>query len=188
MGKHGAVSPPTPRISSMAGEVGSRSESPAGMVALHRLGIVSRNAGRELMHLLFVLRGPKSKALSGWPSFWKSLRDSLLGATKRCITGGERILKCSWLTCVTPLRVTCSRPDNDLWILAVCHVHSEWSYDGSWSLPELAPVPSPWMPGADDDGTRSWIHGRTLEEYRQACAESAPTEFLSCRASNTVIP
>jgi hypothetical protein len=26
------------------------------------------------MHLLFVLRGPKSKALDQWPSFWKSLR------------------------------------------------------------------------------------------------------------------
>ena len=49
--------------------------SPAGMVALNTPGIVSRNAGRELMHLLFVLRGPKSKALSSWPSIWKCLRD-----------------------------------------------------------------------------------------------------------------
>jgi predicted ATP-grasp superfamily ATP-dependent carboligase len=36
-------------------------------------GIVCRNLGRELMHLLFVLRGPKSKAIGHWPSFWKSL-------------------------------------------------------------------------------------------------------------------
>jgi hypothetical protein len=49
--------------------------SQAGMVAPSSAGIVSRNAGRELMHLLFVLRGPKSKALNGWPSIWKCLRD-----------------------------------------------------------------------------------------------------------------
>jgi predicted ATP-grasp superfamily ATP-dependent carboligase len=36
-------------------------------------GVVCRNLGRELMHLLFVLRGPKSKAIGHWPSFWKSL-------------------------------------------------------------------------------------------------------------------
>jgi predicted ATP-grasp superfamily ATP-dependent carboligase len=36
-------------------------------------GLVCRHLGRELMHLLFVLRGPKSKALGQWPSFWKSL-------------------------------------------------------------------------------------------------------------------
>ena len=38
-------------------------------------GVVARHAGREFMHLLFVLRGPKSKALSGWPSFWKTMKD-----------------------------------------------------------------------------------------------------------------
>jgi hypothetical protein len=27
------------------------------------------------MHLLFVLRGPKSEALSEWPSFWESFTD-----------------------------------------------------------------------------------------------------------------
>ena len=37
--------------------------------------IVCRHAGREFMHLLFVLRGAKSKALSKWPSFWKTMRD-----------------------------------------------------------------------------------------------------------------
>jgi hypothetical protein len=34
--------------------------------------MVCRNAGRELMHLLFVLRGPKSKAIQDWPSFWRT--------------------------------------------------------------------------------------------------------------------
>ena len=27
------------------------------------------------MHLLFVLRGPKSKALRSWPPFWKTMAD-----------------------------------------------------------------------------------------------------------------
>jgi hypothetical protein len=50
-------------------------DSRAGIVAANTTGIISRNVGRELMHLLFVLRGPKSKALSSWPSIWKCLRD-----------------------------------------------------------------------------------------------------------------
>jgi biotin carboxylase len=38
-------------------------------------GVTCRNLGRECMHLLFVLRGPKSRALQQWPSFWSALRD-----------------------------------------------------------------------------------------------------------------
>ena len=40
--------------------------------ASHPAGLVCRNVGRELMHLLFVLKGAKSKALTNWPSFWKT--------------------------------------------------------------------------------------------------------------------
>jgi predicted glycoside hydrolase/deacetylase ChbG (UPF0249 family)/predicted ATP-grasp superfamily ATP-dependent carboligase len=50
-------------------------QSQAGTAVSPAPGIVSRNAGRELMHLLFVLRGPKSQALGEWPSFWKSVAD-----------------------------------------------------------------------------------------------------------------
>jgi hypothetical protein len=49
--------------------------SKVGLVASPAPGIVSRHVGRELMHLLFVLRGPKSEALTEWPSFWKSAAD-----------------------------------------------------------------------------------------------------------------
>jgi predicted glycoside hydrolase/deacetylase ChbG (UPF0249 family) len=49
--------------------------SQVGMSASPAPGMVSRHAGRELMHLLFVLRGPKSRALSDWPSLWKSLTE-----------------------------------------------------------------------------------------------------------------
>jgi predicted ATP-grasp superfamily ATP-dependent carboligase len=44
-------------------------------------GVVCRNIGREIMHLLFVLRGPKSSALRRWPSFPAALR-GVLGIRK----------------------------------------------------------------------------------------------------------
>jgi hypothetical protein len=59
VGKHFALAPPG------IGIPGASSEA----------GVVCRNAGREFLHLLFVLRGPRSKALSAWPSFWKTMRD-----------------------------------------------------------------------------------------------------------------
>jgi predicted ATP-grasp superfamily ATP-dependent carboligase len=46
---------------------------PPGM----RRPLVCRHLGRELVHLLFVLRGPKSKALSRWPSRWSAARQVL---------------------------------------------------------------------------------------------------------------
>lgn len=39
--------------------------------------LVCRNLGRELMHPLFVLKGPKSTAIAQWPTVWKSLLDVL---------------------------------------------------------------------------------------------------------------
>ena len=39
--------------------------------------LVCRHVGRELMHPLFVLKGPKSAALTEWPSLWQSLLDVL---------------------------------------------------------------------------------------------------------------
>jgi hypothetical protein len=40
-----------------------------------RPDLVCRHVGRELLYPFFVLRGPKSKALGAWPSFWKALRE-----------------------------------------------------------------------------------------------------------------
>jgi hypothetical protein len=37
--------------------------------------IACRNIGREAMHLLFVLRGPKSTAIAGWPGRWRTVLD-----------------------------------------------------------------------------------------------------------------
>jgi predicted ATP-grasp superfamily ATP-dependent carboligase len=39
--------------------------------------LVCRNVGRECMHLLFLLRGPQSKAIEKWPSFWRTAIDML---------------------------------------------------------------------------------------------------------------
>jgi len=39
--------------------------------------IECRNLGREVMHLLFVLRGSKSRAIEAWPSFWGTVRELL---------------------------------------------------------------------------------------------------------------
>jgi hypothetical protein len=38
-------------------------------------GVVCRNLGRELIHALFVLRGPQSRAIKKWPSLWYTLTE-----------------------------------------------------------------------------------------------------------------
>jgi predicted ATP-grasp superfamily ATP-dependent carboligase len=50
-------------------------QSQTGIGVSSESGVVCRHAGREFLHLLFVLRGPRSKALSSWPPFWKTVRE-----------------------------------------------------------------------------------------------------------------
>jgi hypothetical protein len=45
-------------------------------------GLVCRNLGRELMYLLFVIRGPRSAAMVEWPSIWTALR-TILQTTRK---------------------------------------------------------------------------------------------------------
>ncbi len=40
-----------------------------------REGLVCRHLGRELVHVLMVVRGPKSMAVTGWPSRGRAVRD-----------------------------------------------------------------------------------------------------------------
>jgi hypothetical protein len=40
-------------------------------------GVRCRHLGRELVHLLMVLRGPRSEAVDGWPSAWRTAGDVL---------------------------------------------------------------------------------------------------------------
>jgi hypothetical protein len=55
--------------------VATNQESCLGFVPAPTGGMVCRNLGRELMHLLFVFRGARSKALTDWPPLWKSVRE-----------------------------------------------------------------------------------------------------------------
>jgi predicted ATP-grasp superfamily ATP-dependent carboligase len=56
-------------------ELAMDERSPAGASVPSGPAILCRHAGREFMHVLFVLKGPKSNALSKWPSFWKTIGD-----------------------------------------------------------------------------------------------------------------
>ncbi|HEY1893924.1 MAG TPA: hypothetical protein VGG52_05175 [Chthoniobacterales bacterium] len=52
--------------------------------------VVCRNLGRELMHLLFVLRGRRSKAMQKWPSFWRSVAGVLFIRRRDCFYNFRR--------------------------------------------------------------------------------------------------
>jgi hypothetical protein len=52
-------------------------QSEAGTNSTTTPGLVCRHVGREFMHVLFVLKGSKSKALTDWPSFWKTMPEIL---------------------------------------------------------------------------------------------------------------
>jgi hypothetical protein len=63
--------------------------------------------------------------------------------------------------------------------LAVCHVHSDWSYDGSWSLTDLSAKFSQrgyrvLMMTEHDRG----FSATRFEEYRRACAEASSDKLL----------
>jgi hypothetical protein len=64
-------------------------------------------------------------------------------------------------------------------VLAVCHVHSEWSYDGSWSLTALSAKFS--QRGCRvlmmTEHDRGFTAGR-LDEYRRACAQVSSDKIL----------
>jgi len=64
-------------------------------------------------------------------------------------------------------------------ILATCHVHSNWSYDGSWSLEALAGkfsrVGSRVLMMTEHD--RGFSAAR-LSEYREACAQVSSDKLL----------
>jgi hypothetical protein len=64
-------------------------------------------------------------------------------------------------------------------VLAACHVHSKWSYDGSWSLEDLSAKFSRrgcrvLMMTEHDRG----FTNLRLNEYREACAQASSDEIL----------
>src|SRR5580704_12515074 len=63
--------------------------------------------------------------------------------------------------------------------LAVCHVHSKWSYDGSWSLEALSTRFSRrgcrvLMMTEHDRG----FTAARFDQYREACAQASSGEIL----------
>jgi hypothetical protein len=64
-------------------------------------------------------------------------------------------------------------------LLAACHVHSEWSYDGSWSLANLSAKfgRQGYRVLLMTEHDRGFTTSR-LEEYRAACANASSDEFL----------
>jgi hypothetical protein len=56
-------------------ELALNERSQTGLDGSSDADIVCRHAGREFMHVLFVLKGAKSNALRTWPSFWKTIAD-----------------------------------------------------------------------------------------------------------------
>jgi hypothetical protein len=50
-------------------------ESRVGIVPSPTPGMVCRHVGREFVHLLFVIKGAKSRALENWPPFWKTIAE-----------------------------------------------------------------------------------------------------------------
>ena len=63
---------------------------PITVPLLNAAPVICRNVGRELMHFFFVLRGPKSKALSHWPSLWRTVFDLLRVRQRDCLYNWRR--------------------------------------------------------------------------------------------------
>lgn len=64
-------------------------------------------------------------------------------------------------------------------VLAACHVHSEWSYDGSWSLDRLSARFSRrgYRVLMMTEHDRGFTTDR-LEQYRRACAQASAPNIL----------
>ena len=64
-------------------------------------------------------------------------------------------------------------------IKAACHIHSDWSYDGKWSLPKLASEfgRRGYRVLLMTEHDRGFTDARLLE-YREACAEASTKELL----------
>jgi len=73
--------------------------------------LVCRHLGREILHLLFVLRGSKSKALTRWPSIWSALPQVFgIGRNHHWYNWRRDDPKVFFYDCYNTLRDQLSRP------------------------------------------------------------------------------
>ena len=157
-------------------------QSPAGTAPIPVQSIVCRNAGREFMHLLFVLKGAKSNALTNWPPFWRTLREILhFNGSDGLYNWRQDDMKVLSLIFTSPSTTIFSNREIEslMEVLAACHVHSKWSYDGSWSLEDLSARFSRrgyrvLMMTEHDRG----FSAERLDQYRQACVRASREKIL----------
>ncbi len=103
-------------------------------------GVHARHLGREAVHLLAVLRGPPSAGVR-WPSRAANRaggpqlapRGSRLQLASRGARGSGRRHRLD-----RPRSGAAQPPEREVSVKAAAHVHSDWSYDGSWSLEDIA--------------------------------------------------
>ena len=64
-------------------------------------------------------------------------------------------------------------------VAAACHIHSDWSYDGKWTLPELAGefVREGYRVLMMTDHDRGFSESRQLQ-HREACAQASSENIL----------
>ena len=101
--------------------------------------IVCRHLGMELVHLAFVLRGPSSTALDEWPRFWPTIRDLVRVRRGERLYNWKRSQPDVLLADTAEDAARLPRQDDRrpavITVRAAAHVHSEWSYDATWTLP-----------------------------------------------------
>src|SRR5690349_1584499 len=95
--------------------------------------------------------------------------------------GGEMTSRCSLRIATTPFTTTCLRPGPEISMecLATCHVHSEWSYDGNWTVDSLSEKFS--LRGSRVLMMTEHDRGFTaakLANYRDACARASSNKML----------
>ena len=103
-------------------------------------GQTCRHLGRELVHVMMVMRGPRSVALTEWPSRSKAVREVLRFRRNdgwyNWRAGDRRVFVDETLRHrdqPAPAGVPMTSR-----VRVAAHVHSDWSYDGTWSLSKIA--------------------------------------------------
>ncbi len=131
-------------------------QSQIGMMPPGNPGVVCRNLGRELMHILFVLRGARSKAQTEWPSSWKACRD-VLRVRRRTLSiiGGGMTERCSSQIATTHCTIICSEArirdyGSPGRLSCTFDVVVRWKLVATTAE---CPIQSAWLPCADDDRT-----------------------------------
>ncbi len=135
----------------------------------------ARHLGRELKHALIVMRGPRSAAVP-WPSRTRTLREVFSFRARRPLLQLERPpgRPAAALRRHRRDAAQAQAEERGPVIRAAAHVHTDWSYDGSWGLEALVAELKRRGYGA----VLTAEHDRTFDperwqRYREACAAAA---------------